>query len=139
MLTFVIYTGQIFHYNPRGNFPGLFRTQNFFTYGGSIMKLVQAALIGAAMSLASVPAIAGDAAAGEAAYNSKGCSGCHGQGGNSQVPANPALAGKDAAFLQQQMSDFKSGARKNPTMNAMAAMLSDADMANIAAYLSAQK
>ena len=103
------------------------------------MKLVQAAIFGAAMSFASIPAIAGDAAAGEAAYNSTGCSGCHGQGGNSQVPANPSLAGKDAAFLKQQLMDFKSGKRQNPTMNAMAAMLSDADMANVAAYLSAQK
>ena len=103
------------------------------------MKLIQAALIGAAISFTSVSAIAGDAAAGEATYNSKGCSGCHGQGGHSQVPANPVLAGKDAAFIKQQLMDFKSGKRQNPTMNAMAAMLNEADMANVAAYLSAQK
>ena len=103
------------------------------------MKLVQTALLGAAMSLASVPAIAGDAAAGETAYNTKGCSGCHGAGGHSQLPANPVLAGKDAAFIKQQLMDFKSGKRQNPTMNAMAAMLNDADVANVAAYLSAQK
>ena len=103
------------------------------------MKLVQATVFGAVMALASVPAIAGDAAAGEAAYNSKGCSGCHGAGGRSQIPANPALAGKDAAFLKTQLMDFKSGKRQNATMNAMAAMLNDADVANVAAYLSAQK
>ena len=44
------------------------------------MKLVQATVFGAVIALASVPAIAGDVAAGEAAYNSKGCSGCHGAG-----------------------------------------------------------
>ena len=103
------------------------------------MKLIQATVFGAAMALASVPAVAGDAAAGEAAYNSKGCSGCHGAGGQSQIPANPVLAGKDAAVLKKALTEFKSGARKNATMNAMAAMLSDADVDNVSAYLSAQK
>jgi cytochrome c553 len=103
------------------------------------MKLVQAALFGAAMSLASIPAIAGDAAAGEAAYASKGCVGCHGAGGNSQQDVNPNLAGQHAAYLTKQMKAFKAGTRTDPTMNAMAAMLSDADMENISAYLSAQK
>ena len=53
--------------------------------------------------------------------------------------ASQKLAGKDAAFIKQQLMDFKSGKRQNPTMNAMAAMLNEADMANVAAYLSAQK
>jgi cytochrome c553 len=34
--------------------------------------------------------------------------------------------------------DFKSGKRQNPTMNAMASMLNDTDVENVAAYLSAQ-
>lgn len=102
------------------------------------MKLVYSAIVAAAMMAATNPALAGDAAAGEAAYNGKGCSGCHGAGGKSAVPSNPALNGKDAAFLTKALTDFKSGARKNATMNAMAAMLSDADIANVSAYLSAQ-
>ena len=103
------------------------------------MKIFSTTIIAASMMLIAVPAVAGDAAAGASAYNSKGCSGCHGADGKSQIPANPVLAGKDAAFLKKQLTDFKSGARKNPTMNAMAAMLSDADVDNVAAYLSAQK
>lgn len=103
------------------------------------MKIFSTAIITASMMLVAVPAIAADADAGASAYNSKGCSGCHGTGGKSQIPANPVLAGKDAAFLKKQLTDFKSGTRKNPTMNAMAAMLSDTDVDNVAAYLSAQK
>jgi cytochrome c553 len=103
------------------------------------MKLLQAAIFGTAMSLASIPAIAGDAAAGEATYKSKGCAGCHGEGGHSQQAVNPNLAGQHANYTKKQLMDFKSGARKNPTMNAMAAMLSDADMDNVATYLETQK
>ena len=54
------------------------------------------------------------------------------------VPANPTLAGKDAAFIKQQLMDFKSGKRPSATMNAMAAMLNETEMENVAAYLSAQ-
>ena len=103
------------------------------------MKLFQAALLGAAMSLASIPAIAADTAAGEAAYNSKGCAGCHGAAGKSTIPVNPVLAGQHASYTKKQLMDFKSGARNNPTMKAMAAMLSDADIDNISAYLETQK
>jgi len=103
------------------------------------MKILNTAIIGISMMLAAAPAVAGDAAAGEATYNAKGCSGCHGAGGHSQVAANPVLAGKGADFIKKQLADFKSGTRQNPTMNAMAGMLSDADVGNVAAYLGAQK
>ncbi len=102
------------------------------------MKIVNTAIIAISM-MAAAPAMAGDAGAGEAAYNGKGCSGCHGAGGNSQIPTYPKLSGKGADVIAKALTDFKSGARKEPTMNAMAAGLSDADVANIAAYLGAQK
>lgn len=103
------------------------------------MKIVYSAIVAAAMMAATNPVLAGDAAAGEAAYNGKGCSGCHGAGGRSQVPSNPALNGKSADYIKKALSDYKSGAKQNATMNAMAAMLSDADVDNVAAYLGAQK
>lgn len=103
------------------------------------MKMFHTAIIAACMTLSAAPAVAGDVAAGEAAYNSKGCSGCHGAGGHSQIPANPVLSGKGADYIKKQLADFKSGARQNATMNAMAAMLSDADVDNVSAYLGAQK
>lgn len=84
--------------------------------------------------------IAGDAAAGEQAYMSKACIGCHGPAGTSPAPdIYPSLKGKDAAFLAEQLNAFRSGTRNNPLMSPMAAGLTDADVANISAYLAAQK
>jgi cytochrome c553 len=106
------------------------------------MKIINTAIIGISMMLTAAPAVAGDASAGESTFTSKGCTGCHGAGGRTPLPAtppNPVLAGKDAAFIKKQLSDFKSGARKSPTMNAMAGMLSDTDIDNVAAYLATQK
>ena len=80
-------------------------------------------------------ALAGDAAAGQSAFVAKGCIGCHGAGGVSVVPAYPSLKGKDEAFVQENLTNFRSGKRQNPTMNAMAAGLSDADIQNLAAYI----
>ncbi len=80
-----------------------------------------------------------DAAAGQAAYASKGCIGCHGANGVSTVAANPSLAGKDAAFIKQNLTDFRAGARQSPVMNAMAAALSDDDINNLADYIASLK
>ncbi len=74
---------------------------------------------------------------GGAMYNNLGCSGCHGAGGKSVVPSYPSLAGKDAAWLVQQLKDFQTGARKDATMNAMAGMAAGHEQA-IADYLAAQ-
>ena len=47
----------------------------------------------------------------------------------------PSLKGQNAAFVKQNLSDFKSGKRQSPVMGAMAAGLSDADIENLAAYI----
>jgi len=80
-----------------------------------------------------------DRAAGQSAYSAKGCIGCHGAGGKSTVPTYPSLAGNNAEFVRKNLTDFRSGARKNPTMNAMAAGLSDADIENLALYIDSLK
>lgn len=54
--------------------------------------------------------------------------------GVSKVPMYPNLKGQKEAYLVKQLKAFKDGTRKDPTMNAMAKPLSDADMANLAAY-----
>jgi len=82
-------------------------------------------------------AIAGDAAAGKAKAAS--CNACHGANGISAIPTYPNLAGQKEAYLAKQMKAFKDGTRKDPTMNAMAAPLSDADMANLAAHYAGMK
>ena len=103
------------------------------------MKILNMTIIAVSMMASVSPALAGDADAGASTFSGKGCTGCHGAGGAAPTPGNPKLAGKDAAFIKKALADFKSGARKNPTMNAMAGMLSDSDVANVAAYIGAQK
>ena len=82
-------------------------------------------------------ALAGDAAAGKA--KAATCGGCHGAKGISAIPTYPNLAGQKEAYLVKQIKAFKDGTRKDPTMNAMAKPLSDADMANIAAFYAGMK
>ncbi len=97
------------------------------------MKILSTVIL--ASSLMVSGAAMADAAAGKAAYAGKGCIGCHGAGGKSAIPTYPSLKGKDSTFVTKNLTDFRSGARKNPTMNAMAASLTDGDIANIAAYI----
>lgn len=101
------------------------------------MKIVLAFSFSLAMLFAG--SVHADAAAGQSAYAAKGCIGCHGAGGVSVAAANPSLKGKDAAFIRKSLTDFRSGARKNPVMNAMAAGLSDEDINNIADYIDSLK
>ena len=89
------------------------------------------------LTLSANGAFAADAAAGKAKAAS--CAGCHGAKGISAIPTYPNLAGQKEAYLAKQMKAFKDGTRKDPTMNAMAAPLSDADMANIAAFYAGLK
>jgi len=51
----------------------------------------------------------------------------------------PNLAGQKEMYLTKQLKDFKSGARKDPVMSAMVMPLTDADIANVAAYYSSLK
>ncbi|HEY0722305.1 MAG TPA: c-type cytochrome [Gammaproteobacteria bacterium] len=80
---------------------------------------------------------AGDAAAGQT--KAAVCAACHGADGNSMVPTFPKLAGQHESYLTKQLTDFKSGARKDPTMTGMAMPLSDQDVADLAAYFASQK
>jgi len=78
----------------------------------------------------------GDPAVGKA--KSAICAGCHGSDGNSQLPIHPNLADQDAEYIVRQLEAFKAGTRQNSTMNGIAAGLSEADMAALAAYFSDQ-
>ena len=96
------------------------------------MKKQVLALIAASAMAVSANAVAGDAAAGKA--KAATCAACHGMDGVSKMPIYPNLKGQKEAYLVKQMKAFKDGTRKDPTMNAMAKPLSDADMANLAAF-----
>lgn len=79
----------------------------------------------------------GNAGAGK--NKAASCNSCHGDNGNSVAPNFPKLAQQHASYLVKQLQAFKSGARNDPMMSAMALPLSDEDMADIAAYYAAQK
>ena len=87
---------------------------------------------------AAAPASKGDPKAAESIVNQV-CAGCHAVDGNSTVAANPKLAGLNAEYIDKQLTDFKSGARKNAVMGGIVASLSPQDMLNLAAYFSAQQ
>lgn len=99
-------------------------------------KLIAVSAI--ALLTATGSASAADAKAGEAAYNNNGCGGCHGAGGNSAIPNNPKLNGQHAVYIESALKQYAAKSRSDATMQAMAALLSDADKANVAAYLAAQ-
>lgn len=102
------------------------------------MKIITKLTMISLLAVASTSAFAGDAAAGKAKY--AGCAGCHGANGVSANEAvNPSLAGLSADAVKTALNDYKSGARDNATMKAMAAGLSDADIDNIAAYVATLK
>jgi len=68
-----------------------------------------------------------------------GCAGCHGEGGISKTPGMPSLVGMDPKYLVAAMKAYKSGQRKNDTMKAMLASVTDASINNIALYYGLQK
>ncbi|GLQ70668.1 c-type cytochrome [Vibrio penaeicida] len=67
------------------------------------------------------------------------CTACHGANGISPTDLYPNLAGQKAGYLVKQMKAFKDGTRKEPTMNAMVAVLSDQDMEDLAAFYASMK
>lgn len=66
------------------------------------------------------------------------CAGCHGIAGYKtafpEVYSVPKLGGQHAAYIVKALQAYRSGERTHPTMRAIAASLSDRDMADLAAY-----
>lgn len=87
--------------------------------------------------LISSKAKAADIAAGKS--KSVVCAACHGANGMSVNPMWPNLAGQQEMYLVKQIKDFRDGKRKDPAMTPMASGLTDADIANLAAYYASQK
>ena len=67
------------------------------------------------------------------------CVACHGPGGNSTSGAFPVLAGQNARYIYLELRDFKEGRRKDPSMDPIAAPLTQAEMLALADYFSKQK
>jgi cytochrome c553 len=84
-----------------------------------------------------------DAAKGQAIAGQT-CAACHSADGNSQISANPKLAGQFYDYLHKQLVNFKpQGAKKpereNAVMTGMVANLSPADLKDVSAYYATQK
>ncbi len=67
------------------------------------------------------------------------CLACHTADGTRGSPANPILQGQHPEYLVKQLTEFKSGKRKNAIMNGLAAALSEDDMKHIAAFYASKK
>lgn len=84
---------------------------------------------------------AGDAAAGK--NKNSMCIGCHGiPGYRTAYPETyqvPKLGGQHATYLVDALKEYKSGARKHPTMRVIADSLSEQDMDDLAAYYAEAK
>lgn len=112
------------------------------------MKRILLALLCALISLGAQAADAAkttpkaDAARGQAIAASV-CGACHGADGNSQLAANPKLAGQHPEYLLKQMKNFKPADGKEPErvnaiMNGMIAAFDEGQMRDMAAYFAAQ-
>lgn len=101
------------------------------------MKTTLKLLIMLTMVSLTLPASAGDAAAGKS--KSALCAACHGAAGVSAADIWPNLAGQKQGYLVKQIKAFRDGSRKDPSMQPMVANLSDEDIDNLAAYYSSLK
>jgi cytochrome c553 len=64
------------------------------------------------------------------------CTACHGENGAPQQKTTPVLWGQQLGYLYVELRDYKSGARKNDQMSAVAATLERDDMLALAQYFS---
>ncbi len=92
----------------------------------------------AAFLAASAPLKTGPVVDGAGKDKSTACVACHGEGGRSQMPNWPVLAGQKADYIEHALRQYKSGERKDPIMGAQVAALADADIKALAAYFAAQ-
>jgi len=84
-------------------------------------------------------ALTGNPVAGE--EKNQMCGGCHGIDGwrtaYPEVYGVPKIGGQHPAYIVKALQEYKSGERSHPSMRAIAASLSDQDMADLAAYYGA--
>ncbi|HEV8255956.1 MAG TPA: cytochrome c [Casimicrobiaceae bacterium] len=97
----------------------------------------------AALALLALPSLvwsqaapSGDPRAGQ--RKTQMCAGCHSIPGwrtaYPEVYSVPKIGGQHPAYIVKALQAYKSGERNHPSMRAIAASLSDQDMADLAAY-----
>ena len=99
---------------------------------------VRSALLAVVASAALLPAVrAADLSRAIEIVEGK-CFVCHGTEGESSSPVFPRLAGQHAGYLARQLADYRSGRRRNDTMQAMVADLSADDMRLLGMYFASK-
>jgi cytochrome c553 len=80
---------------------------------------------------------------GNAANGVAACAACHGPQGVGNAPANfPRIAGQHAPYVEKALKDYRAGVRAsdpNQMMRGVAARLTDAEIAAVAAYVQGMK
>jgi cytochrome c553 len=104
-----------------------------------MLTTVFALAVSAVTAISSAQEIKGDAKAGHAKVDM--CIGCHGikgyQASFPEVHKVPMISGQSAKYIVSALSAYKAGDRRHPTMRGIADSLTDQDMADVAAYYSA--
>jgi cytochrome c len=100
------------------------------------MKKMSLALLASGCLMLAGPAIAADAAAGEAI--SQDCADCHGDDGMGDDDF-PGIAGLPEAEFIQAMKEYQDGTRTDKMMSKQVKGLSEEDIANLAAYFATLK
>lgn len=89
-------------------------------------------------ALCAVNSFADDAALGRAKADAA-CALCHGANGVASMPSAPNLAGQQAIYLSEQLKNYRSGKRHHEVMTYIAKPLTDAEIAQLAAWYSSIK
>ena len=102
----------------------------------TFLSIALSTAVFATLGGAAIAQTAGDKAAGH--EKTQMCVGCHGIPGwrNAfpEVYSVPMIAGQHPQYIVKALQAYRSGERQHQTMRAIASSLSDADMANLAAY-----
>ena len=107
------------------------------------MKHLKLALCGVVVMISSSLAQAADLKAGKATWEKLNCASCHGAGLNAPIlPAYPKLAGQYPDYLYYALRAYQVGGnnaqfgRNNAVMSSQVQSFSDADLQDMAAYIS---
>ncbi|WP_321282180.1 cytochrome c [Vibrio sp.] len=99
-------------------------------------KVIMGAMMALTM-LSGQALAAGDVTTGQA--KSAVCAACHGADGIATIPGYPNLKGQNAQYIMSSIKAYKNKERNGglaAVMQAQASLLSDDDIANLAAYYS---
>lgn len=86
--------------------------------------------------------LAGAVAAQDAAQGRKlagQCRTCHGLDGYARIPIAPHIGGEPAIYIENQLRAFREGAREHEMMSVVARDLTDAQIADLAAWYASHK